>query len=117
MMNILTLPLIAVAAVTNTVAVDCNDLAAYRAGRDVYGRAVAPADLNGGYGITPPENFSLPVSVVLKKEYPKWESDTFFGALPVAKVEVRGGNVFLNGKLLSGDDLDSVNAACDSVKK
>ncbi len=110
-------PLIAALAVTNSVAVDCNDLAAYRAGRDVYGRPVVGADLNGGYGIAAPESFSLPVAVLLKQAYPKWQSDTFFGALPVARVEVHDGQVFLNGKLVAADDVDTINAACDSVKK
>ena len=103
-----------------TVAVspsDCAKLADYVAGVSTTGKTVAPADLDGGYRILAPTDFSLPVHVDLIQNYGFYESELHYGKIPVAMVEVKDGRVFLNGKAIENADADLVSKACVSAVK
>lgn len=103
-----------------TVAVspsDCAKLADYVAGVSTTGKTVAPADLDGGYRILAPTDFSLPVHVDLIQNYGFYESELHYGKIPVATVEVKDGRVFLNGKAIENADADLVSKACVSAVK
>lgn len=103
-----------------TVAVSsagCAKLADYVAGISTTGKTVAPADLDGGYRILAPTDFSLPVHVDLIQNYGLYESELHYGKIPVATVEVKDGRVFLNGKAIENADADLVSKACVSAVK
>lgn len=103
-----------------TVAVSpsgCAKLADYVAGISTTGKTVAPADLDGGYRILAPTDFSLPVHVDLIQNYGFYESELHYGKIPVATVEVKDGRVFLNGKAIENADADLVSKACVSAVK
>lgn len=103
-----------------TVAVspaDCTKLADYVAGVSTTGKTVAPADLNGGYQVDAPTDFSLPVHVDLIQNYGFYESELHYGKIPVATVEVKDGRVFLNGTAIENADADLVSKACVSAVK
>jgi len=103
-----------------TVAVsvaDCARLANYVAGVATTGKAVVPADLNGGYQIDVPMDFDLPVRVDLRRNYGFQESLLKDGEIPAAAVQVRDGRVFLNGKAIENADADLIAQACSAVGK
>ena len=93
-------------------AADCAKLADYVAGVSTTGKTVAPADLDGGYRILAPTDFSLPVHVDLIQNYGFYESELHYGKIPVATVEVKDGRVFLNGKAIENTDADQIAKAC-----
>ena len=92
----------------------CAKLADYVAGVSTTGKAVVPADLNGGYQINAPTDFVLPVRVDLKRYYGFYESELHYGEIPAAVVEVKNGRVFLNGKAVENADADLLKRACET---
>ena len=103
-----------------TVAVSpsaCAKLSDYVAVFPTTGKTFAPADLDGGYRILAPTDFSLPVHVDLIQNYGFYESELHYGKIPVATVEVKDGRVFLNGKAIENADADLVSKACVSAVK
>lgn len=95
---------------------DCRKIA-YVGGVSTTGQPVVPADLDGGYQLDLPRTFSLPVNVELEKNYHLWDSLLLLGEIPVAHVEVRDGQVYLNGKAIINTDVTLLNEACNSVQK
>lgn len=83
------------------------------------GQTVAPAGLDGGYQFALPDlqTLDLPVSVDLEKNFPFWASSLDFGSIPVAKVEIRGNQIFVNGHLISDNALSALKEACSSAEK
>lgn len=83
------------------------------------GQTVAPADLNGGYQMAAPDlqTLNLPVTLDLEKNFPFWGSSLDFGTIPVAEVEVRGNQIFVNGHLISDNGLSALKQACSSAEK
>ena len=103
-----------------TVAVsvaDCARLANYVAGVSTTGKAVVPADLNGGYPVDEPTDFDLPIRVDLRRNYGFQESLLKYGEIPAAAVQVQDGRVFLNGKAIESADADLIARACSAVGK
>lgn len=103
---------------------DCTRLltesAAYVSGVSVTGREVVPADLNDGADVPLPdlENMTLPVYIDLKRDFPFWASDMEAGFLPVARVDFRGGQIFVNGAPVSKEGENALRKAClESLKK
>lgn len=110
---LLLLPVLPLRAETVAVSpADCAKLSAYAAGVSTTGKAVVPADLNGGYQINAPTDFVLPVRVDLKRYYGFYESELRYGEIPAAEVEVKNGRVFLNGKAVENADADLLSKAC-----
>ena len=92
----------------------------YVPGVSATGQAVAPADLNGGTNIPLPdlENMTLPIYLNLKRDFPFWASDLDAGFLPVARVDFRGGQIFVNDTLVSEEGINALKKACfDGLKK
>ena len=79
------------------------------------GQPVVPADLNGNMTATDlPDlmTLTLPISLDLEKNYGFWDSDLDFGSVPLAKIEIRDGQVFVNGRLISANTADALKKAC-----
>lgn len=97
---------------------DCYRLAVpgadYVPGVSADGRSVAPADINGGVSVTPPDltTLTLPVFLDLKKDFGFWNSDLEFGFIPVARVEIKEGRIFVNGVLVSESGAEALKKAC-----
>ena len=115
---------------------DCQKLlsssADYIPGVSVTGQQVAPADLNEsgmfattGQAVVPANidesvsvpsfdlmTLTLPVSFDLGKNQSFWNSSLGFGDIPVAQVEMKDGQIFMNGRLIYGNDLATLKKAC-----
>lgn len=90
---------------------------AYKAGVDVYGRPVAPADLPNGYEGALPDQIVIPLTVPLRRYVPNAPggtggSDIYAGAITV---DLASGRTFLNGRPLEPDDGQAIAAACASL--
>ena len=86
----------------------------YRAGVSTTGKAVAPADLNGGYAWAEPDlqDIELPISVDLEKNFPFFQSSLEMGTVPVGNVTFKDGKVYMNGVLLSDDAANVLREQC-----
>lgn len=91
---------------------DCAKSANYVAGVSAAGKAVVPADVNGGYQINAPSDFVLPVHIDLMQDYGFQKSELRYGKIPVVRVEIKNGRVFLNGTAVENADADLVKKAC-----
>jgi hypothetical protein len=85
---------------------------AFRPGVDVYGRAVAPADLPGGQRITLPKVIRIRLQVDL---------ETYLGIVPqpgldpdvmLGEITVRGNHVYFNGRPLEEPHYSFVVGQC-----
>lgn len=101
---------------------DCRRLTAgadYVAGVSVTGQAVPPADLNGGFSADLPDltTADFPVFLHLTKESGFFDSGLETGYIPVAKVEIKDGRVFINGALVSENGAEALKKACEAQMK
>lgn len=78
------------------------------------GQAVAPADLNGSVAMNLEnlQTLNLPISFDLSKNQSFWNSSLDVGDIPVARVKIENGQIFVNGALVSGSDLNALKSAC-----
>lgn len=78
------------------------------------GNRVAPADINGGVPMNLPDlmTLTLPVSLNLEKDFGFWNSDLEFGFIPVARVEIKDGRIFVNGVPVSENGAEALKKAC-----
>ena len=102
---------------------DCDRLArhypsddvTYRPGRDVRGKAVAPADLNGGTDLILPEAVVIPIEVDMFRRYgipanqANFKGDIFIGEVVV---DVASGRALFNGQPLQSDEEAELAARC-----
>ena len=99
----------------------------YKAGVDVHGKAVAPADLNGGYQMTLPETIDIQIGIDLADRLGLRDSRTgqgnsggppvrkvmpFSGTAALGKLSVKGNDVFWNDQRLVPQDEALLAAAC-----
>jgi len=132
----MTLILLAGAAEARTITVrgtECQRLvqhaatndAAYTPGVDVKGRAVAPADLDGGSNFTLPEAIDIQIGVDLADRMgltdraPGTPRDQavrkvlpYEGKVPLGTITVRGQDVFWNGERMLPQDQVLLAEAC-----
>lgn len=91
---------------------------AYQPGRDVRGKAVAPADLDPGSGLILPDAVIIPIEVDLFERYgipansANFKGDVFIGEVVV---EVATGRALFNGQPLQGDAEAELAARCQSI--
>ncbi|MBO4521119.1 MAG: hypothetical protein J5787_07935 [Alphaproteobacteria bacterium] len=86
----------------------------YVPGLSATGQEVAPADLNDDANIPLPDfkNMTLPIYLNLKRDFPFLESDLDAGFLPVARVDFRDGQIFVNDTLVSKEGANALKKAC-----
>jgi len=90
----------------------------YQPGRDVRGKAVAPADLDGGKGLFLPDAVVIPIEVELFERYGIPANGTSFkGDLYVGEVvvDVASGRATFNGQPLATDAEAELAARCQRI--
>ncbi len=89
---------------------------AYRPGVDAYGRAVAPADLNGGAQIQAPETLRIPIEIDLLDRFgipanpALYESD-----IPIGEVVYRNGRLTFEGQPLQNEAAAELSRRCQNI--
>lgn len=100
---------------------DCDRLVKYRQvpgveyqpGVDAHGRAVAPADLGGGYQIKPPEIVVIPIEVLIQDRFNIPQNSVLWDAkAQVGTVVVKGDQVYYEGQLLGDPEADALAQLC-----
>lgn len=105
-----------------------SDDVAYKPGVDVHGKAVAPADLGGGYpAMGQLDEINIPISVDLADRLGRARARSqgitnpttanrpllpYAGQVPVGTVTVKGNDVLWNGEPLLPKDEATLAAAC-----
>lgn len=87
-------------------------------GVDVSGNPVAPADLNGGYGIAAPDEVTIDIRLDLAQRLGLGEgaaSALIGGEGVIGQVTVSGNDLFWNGTLLSRDSQFALLESCGEV--
>ncbi len=90
----------------------------YQPGRDVRGKPVAPADLNGGTGLILPDAVIIPIEVDLFERYgiptdgANFKGDIFIGEVVV---DVASGRATFNGQPLQTDAEAELAARCQRI--
>jgi hypothetical protein len=86
----------------------------YVPGRNTAGQAVAPADLEGGYNlpVSDLKTVTLPVAVDLEKNFPFLASSLWLGSIPIARIQIRDGQAYVNGHPLTQDTAAVLKQAC-----
>jgi len=102
---------------------DCDQLVdyvpapdvAYQPGVDGDGRAVAPADLDGGWHVNLPEYVSIDITREIARHFalptdsPLFKAEAFIG---VVDIDLRSGRVRFNGADLSDPEMQALAALC-----
>lgn len=85
---------------------------AYQGGQDVYGRPVAPADLDGGFQLDLPERFEFDLAY-----QPLERDDLDLSTFSVGRVSVNvlTGQVTYNGRPMQSDAQAELSALCQKV--
>ncbi len=97
----------------------------YKPGVDVHGKAVVPADVGGGYGLTLPESVDIQIGVDLadrlalrdgrnrpKGQEPVRKVMPFAGYAPLGTLSVRGNDLYWNNERLAPQDEALLASAC-----
>lgn len=90
----------------------------YQPGQDVHGRPVAPADLDGGYGMNLPETIRIPVTVLLQERFGIPANSVLYKAeaeIGVAEVSLDGERVTFNGQALTSPEAQALAATCQEI--
>jgi hypothetical protein len=91
---------------------------AYKAGVDVNGNAVAPADLPGSApAIRPPDTIKIPLQINLQNALHLNNSNLYSPDAVVGTIEYKDGQVTFNGQPVSEDAAAQIKAACQTVPK
>jgi len=127
-----TLPAGAAEAYLTLSEADCDRLArhypsadaTYQPGRDVRGKAVAPADLanglGGGSGLVLPEAVVIPIEIELFERYglpanqANFKGDAYIGEVVV---DVASGRAIFNGQPLQSEDEAELAARCQQIRR
>ncbi len=89
---------------------------AYRPGVDAYGRAVAPAELDGGTPIQAPETLHIPIEIDLQDRFgipanpALYESD-----IPIGEVVYRDGRLTFEGRPLQDEAAAELSRRCQKI--
>lgn len=86
---------------------------AYRPGVDVRGRKVAPADLDNGFKVEPPEEFEIPITVDLQDRLGIPANPTLFEAeAKIGTIVYRKGKAWFNGQPLATENTAVLAKVC-----
>ena len=89
---------------------------AYQPGIDVYGREVAPADLNGGSPITAPETILIPIEIDLLDRFGIPANPALYKAdVPIGVVVYRNGRLSFNGQPLQDPAAAELSRRCQKI--
>lgn len=89
---------------------------AYQPGVDAYGRAVVPAELDGGTAIQTPETLHIPIEIDLLDRFGipahpgLYESD-----IPIGEVVYQNGRLSFNGQPLQDDAAAELSRRCQKI--
>ena len=89
---------------------------AYQPGVDAYGRAVAPAELDGGTPIQAPETLHIPIEIDLLDRFgipanpALYESD-----IPIGEVLYRNGRLTFEGQPLQDEAAAELSRRCQQI--
>lgn len=86
---------------------------AYQAGQDVYGRPVAPADLDGGFRVDLPERFTFDLKFQPLDDDEELDQTTF--TVGRVSVDVASGQATYNGRPLQSQAQAELSARCQRV--
>jgi hypothetical protein len=85
----------------------------YQPGVNAHGEAVAPADLNGGTNIKPPETIVIPIELFLQDKYHiPANSVLWAGKAEIGTVTVHGDRVYFNGQELTDPETAALADLC-----
>ncbi len=88
----------------------------YQPGVDAYGRAVAPADQNGGTAIQVPDTLHIPIEIDLQERLgipanpALYESD-----IPIGEVVYRNGRLTFEGRPLQDEAAAELSRRCQNI--
>lgn len=85
---------------------------AYKAGEDVYGRKVAPADLGGGSPVVVPDEVQINVGIDLDEKYGLGAGGVFESHAVLGKVTVKDGAIYWNDRRVDSADEHAILEAC-----
>lgn len=119
-------PALAEGGVIKITRADCQQLVehapapdvAYQPGVDVYGRPVAPADLDGGTPLALPEVIEIPIEVKLQDRFgfpanpSNYKGDAFIGWV---EVNLQDGRATFNGQPLQSEEQAELTRRCQEI--
>jgi hypothetical protein len=114
-------PFVAVAQTITITEPTCRNLIAHRAspdvaytpGRDVQGRPVAPADLDGGIPLRMPESFSIAITVEIAKRFGiPTVPHLYKPEAMIGEVTYRDGRFWFNGQPLQSEAEATLSELC-----
>ena len=85
---------------------------AYKAGEDVYGHKVAPADLGGGSPVVIPDEVQINVGIDLNEKYGLGAGGLFESHAVLGKVTVKDGAIYWNDRRIDSADEQAILEAC-----
>ncbi len=89
---------------------------AYQPGVDAYGRAVVPADLNGGAQIQAPETLHIPIEIDLLDRFGIPANPALYNAdVPIGEVVYRNGRLTFEGQPLQNDAAAELSRRCQKI--
>ncbi len=89
---------------------------AYQPGVDAYGRAVAPAELDGGTPIEIPETIHIPIEIDLLDHFGIPVNPALYKSdIPIGEVVYRNGRLSFNGRPLQGDAAAELSRRCQEI--
>ena len=89
---------------------------AYQPGVDAYGRAVAPADLNGGTTIQVPETLHIPIEIDLQQRLGIPANPALYETdIPIGEVVYRNGRLTFEGRPLQDEAAAELSRRCQNI--
>ena len=86
---------------------------AYQAGQDVYGRSVAPADLDGGFQIDLPKSYSFDLQFQPLDDDEELDQTTF--GVGRVSVDLATGRATYNGRPMQSQAQAELSARCQRI--
>lgn len=91
---------------------------AYTPGVTADGRAVAPANVGGGYAVKPPESFTMDINIDLQERFGlPANKGQYMGEIKAGQVEIKDGKAFYNGQELATGAQNAVAEACRKLQQ